>query len=328
LLHVGLNVLAMYQLGTMVESWYGSAQLIFIYGLTGGGGNLVSTLIRQGIGSNRSVHSAGGSVVILGLVGMCAIAGWRSKRRMGRLLARQMGLVLLLTAILGLALPKFIDNWGHAGGALVGGVLGFAHQWLVARQSKPATWGIGLMTWLIIAGCGVAQLIDNRRPAPALLERTLFVLTRVEATLNIVGRLAMGRGNLAMVQDMLLSNEHFLNGLARDEIAKIRSLKATARSRALSESEQLDLQKLTLSTNSLLIRWYEYMLNDSVRGEIAGLRPLIEAALTRPLSEPERKVFKERLAQANRVILREFNLGQSQLQRVHRSRNASIGGGR
>ena len=46
LLHLGLNVLAMYQLGTMAESWFGRPQLIFIYGLTGGGGNLVSALLR------------------------------------------------------------------------------------------------------------------------------------------------------------------------------------------------------------------------------------------------------------------------------------------
>jgi membrane associated rhomboid family serine protease len=321
-LHVALNVLAMYQLGTMIESWYGSALLVVIYGLTGGVGNLVSTLIREGIGSNASVHSAGGSVVIMGLVGMSAVAGWRSKRRMGRLLARQMGIVLLLTAILGVAMPNFIDNWGHAGGALVGGVIGLAHQWLAARQSKPSTWGAGLMTWLIIAGCGAAQVVDNRRPAPAHLESTLVVLTRVEGTLNTLGRLALGRGHLAVVQDMLLSNERFLNGLADDEIKKIRRLRAIARSRALSESEQVDLQKLTVSANSALLKWYEYVLTDPVRGEIAGLRPLIEVALSRPLSEPERKVFKVRLEQANRVILREYNLEHSQLQKLRRSRKS------
>src|SRR5207248_1102103 len=69
LIHIGLNLLAMYQLGTLVESWYGSSQLVLIYGLTGAGGNLVSALIRYGIGSNRAVHSGGGSGVILGLGG-------------------------------------------------------------------------------------------------------------------------------------------------------------------------------------------------------------------------------------------------------------------
>src|SRR5262249_23555899 len=53
LVHIVLNVLAMYQLGTLVESWYGPSQLVLIYGLTGGGGNLVSALIRSATGSGR-----------------------------------------------------------------------------------------------------------------------------------------------------------------------------------------------------------------------------------------------------------------------------------
>ena len=232
LLHVALNVLAMYQLGTMVESWYGSAHLWLIYGLTGGVGNLISTLIRRGIGANPVVHSAGGSVVILGLVGMCAVAGWRSKRRMGRLLARQMAIVLLFTAILGVALPNFLDNWGHAGGALVGGVIGLFHQWLVSSQSRPSTWGAGLVSVMIMIGCGMAQLVDNRRLAPALMERKLVdqsdLLIRVARTLNVVGQLASGRGNLNMVGDMLVSNERFLNGPTFDQVEKIRRLSLSA----------------------------------------------------------------------------------------------------
>ncbi len=333
LLHVALNVLAMYQLGTMIESWYGSAQLVVIYGLTGGVGNLVSTLIREGLGSDPSVHSAGGSVVIMGLVGLSAVAGWRSRRRMGRLLARQMILVLLLTAILGLALPNYIDNWGHAGGALVGGVIGFAHQWLVARQSKPSTWGAGLIMWLIITGCGAAQLIDNRRHAPDLLERRLVALAKLEATLKMVGRMASGRANVTMVQEMLffneqflISDERFLNGPVYIEINKVRRLMVMTTTRALSLAEQAELHKLTISATSLLLKWYGDVLTNHVGGAIEGLRPLTEAVLSRPLSEPERLVFKERLAQALREILREYRLGQNQLQQIRRSRKSSPGG--
>ena len=77
LLHIVMNLLAMYQLGSVLESWYGSHQLVFIYGLTGGGGNLLSAICRLWTGSNRAVHSAGGSVVIMGMLGLCAVAGWR-----------------------------------------------------------------------------------------------------------------------------------------------------------------------------------------------------------------------------------------------------------
>ena len=47
LIHILLNIVAFYLLGTMIESWYGSWQFIFIYLLTGSLGNLLSALGRQ-----------------------------------------------------------------------------------------------------------------------------------------------------------------------------------------------------------------------------------------------------------------------------------------
>ena len=93
--------MAMYQLGTMVESWYGTPQFIFLYGMTAGGGNLVSVLIRHQIGANPHVHSGGGSVVIMGLVGLCAVAGLRSRTKMGVSLGRIMVFFIVVTAVIG-----------------------------------------------------------------------------------------------------------------------------------------------------------------------------------------------------------------------------------
>ena len=140
-IHLVLNVIAMYQLGTMVESWYGTPQSIFIYGLTGGGGNLVSVLIRHEIGSNPRIHSGGGSVVIMGLVGLCAVVGLRSRTELGVSMGRLMVFFMVTTAILGAALPQFIDNWGHAGGAVVGIVAGVRASWFAAR--RPQALGLG-----------------------------------------------------------------------------------------------------------------------------------------------------------------------------------------
>ncbi len=68
--HIALNLLAFYQLGTLLESWYGTHQFVMIYGLTGGGGNLISIWIRYWNGSSPRSPSAGGSVVIMGLVAL------------------------------------------------------------------------------------------------------------------------------------------------------------------------------------------------------------------------------------------------------------------
>jgi membrane associated rhomboid family serine protease len=161
ILHIGMNLYGLYQLGCLVESWYGSAQFVSIYLLIGGGGNLLSGLIRRALGSNPEIHSGGGSTVVLGLVALCAIVGWRSKTRVGDYLRRQMVGILLLTALLGMALP-IIDNWGHAGGALVGAAIGFAHRLLTnARTSVAARWGGGVALAILLA-CGAAQLRDDR----------------------------------------------------------------------------------------------------------------------------------------------------------------------
>ena len=116
-------------------------QSIFIYGLTGGGGNLVSVLIRHVIGSNPRIHSGGGSVVIMGLVGLCAVVGLRSRTEMGVSMGRLMVFFMVVTAVLGAALPQFIDNWGHAGGAIGGNRGGVCPSRIVAR--RPQAVGMG-----------------------------------------------------------------------------------------------------------------------------------------------------------------------------------------
>src|SRR5262249_31924891 len=105
ILHLGLNLYAMYLLGCLVESWYGSGPLVAIYVLTGAGGNALSGLVRRSLREDPLTHSGGGSVVVMGLVGLCAVVGWRSRTRLGEYLRNQMVWVLALTAAIRLGLP-------------------------------------------------------------------------------------------------------------------------------------------------------------------------------------------------------------------------------
>ncbi len=174
--HIALNLLAFYQLGTLLESWYGTHQFIMIYGLTGGGGNLISIGIRHRNRLEPPVHSGGGSVVIMGLVAL-AIAGLRSRTQMGKWLGWQMVFFMVVTAVLGFVLPRFfnlhLDNWGHLGGALVGSALGLAHRRLLRLASRPSAWGPGVVAGFVIAACGAAQLIADRLEAPARQEQVV-----------------------------------------------------------------------------------------------------------------------------------------------------------
>ena len=94
LLHIGLNLYAFYQLGCLVESWYGANSFVAIYVLTGGGGNLLSGLLRHALRCDPTIASGGGSVVVMGLVGLCAVVGWRARTRLGDYLRNQMVWVL------------------------------------------------------------------------------------------------------------------------------------------------------------------------------------------------------------------------------------------
>jgi len=105
------------------------------------------------------VHSAGGSTVVLGLVALCAVVGWRSKTRIGDYLRSQMTGVLIFTAILG-QLVSIIDNWGHAGGALVGALVGMTHRILIRTAHRPASYGAGGLAAALIVASWTAQWLD------------------------------------------------------------------------------------------------------------------------------------------------------------------------
>ena len=247
LIHVTLNLLAMYQLGSMVEEWYGSYQFVFVYGLLGGLGNLVSAFIRIGVGANPQIHSGGGSVLIMGLVGMCAVAGWRARDRWGKSLSRLMAFFLLMTAGLGILLPRYIDNWGHAGGALVGAVLGFADYRLLNNRSTKSAWGMGVVMGSIIAACGAAQLLEDRRESPALRERSLIartdLLTRAARDVNAIAQRLGRNGRLTDdVRVTLDALEKNLDGPSREAIRDLRPAVLAALNRPLPAPEKQDLQ--------------------------------------------------------------------------------------
>jgi len=161
LLHIGLNLYGLYQLGGLVEQWYGSWLFVAIYGLIGGGGNIISALFRRALGLNLMMHSGGGSTVVLGLVALAAVVGWRMKTRNGDYLRSQMVGILVFTAILGVLLP-IIDNWGHAGGAIMGASIGLGHRHLLRFMKGLVAPVAGILAGFVLVSSGVAQVRENK----------------------------------------------------------------------------------------------------------------------------------------------------------------------
>ena len=174
-LHIALNLLAFYLLGTLVESWYGSPRFIFIYGMTAGLGNLVSAGIRSMIGSVRQRafgrrvgrdHGAdrarcrGGLAVAYGTGQRPGLADGQGAGDHGA--ARH-----CLSAVHRQLGPRRRRDRRAA--------LGLWHRTFLREYSSPGAWGLGVLTALVIASCGVAQVNADRREAPFGRDATLRV---------------------------------------------------------------------------------------------------------------------------------------------------------
>jgi membrane associated rhomboid family serine protease len=178
LLHLVMNLLGLLLLGPIVESWYGGWTLVTLYAVTGGLGNLLAVagkrladVVLPGWPMAVDHPSGGGSTVICGLVAFLAVVGWRMKSRFGAYLKRQMVLILVLTAIMGL-MVRNIDNFGHAGGTIVGAALGAVSPWFEKLAVRGKARALGVIALLIMAASGVAQYradrtIDARSLDPA-----------------------------------------------------------------------------------------------------------------------------------------------------------------
>jgi rhomboid protease GluP len=145
LIHIGLNMMSLMQLGPALEELYGSARYFFLYIFTGAFGFLVSALTGH--------FSLGASGALLGLVGaMLAVTSKRGGSFMRDLRSRLITSVVILFAI-GFMGAFRIDNAAHLGGFAAGFVIGKIYvdrEPMNARERQTAS----ILGWL----AGVAVL--------------------------------------------------------------------------------------------------------------------------------------------------------------------------
>ena len=132
IVHVALNMYALYVLGPMVERMLGTIPFVAVYVLAGLVGSLVS------VAWNPWTVSAGASGSVSGTFGALIgvlIAPWaRPPKPVTESLARNVLLVLGVNGLYGLLAPN-IDLACHAGGLVGGAIFGFA----LARRIELAT---------------------------------------------------------------------------------------------------------------------------------------------------------------------------------------------
>ena len=116
LIHIGMNMISLMNLGPALEELYGSSRYFFLYVVSGAFGFLLSAAT-----GHFSIGASGG---LLGIVGaMIAVTTKRGGAYMRDLRSRLVSSVVILF-VLG-AMPGIaIDNWAHGAGFVAGFVLG------------------------------------------------------------------------------------------------------------------------------------------------------------------------------------------------------------
>jgi rhomboid protease GluP len=123
ILHIGLNMYALYIIGRRLERFYGPGRFLLLYVLSAFAGNVLSFVLTPD-------PSLGASTAIFGLIAAEAMFIYQNRKLFGQMRTRQalvnLGFILLLNLSFGFSPGTNIDNMGHIGG-LLGGIF-FAWQ--------------------------------------------------------------------------------------------------------------------------------------------------------------------------------------------------------
>ena len=119
-LHLGMNLLALYQLGTIYELMFGTRRFITIYFVAGIIASITSMVVNGG-------PSVGASGAVFGIMGAFVFSILRSPRfrheRAARSIVNQVVFWALANIAIGMRIPQ-IDNSAHIGGLITGLLLG------------------------------------------------------------------------------------------------------------------------------------------------------------------------------------------------------------
>ncbi|MBS4173537.1 rhomboid family intramembrane serine protease [Bacillus sp. FJAT-49736] len=143
LLHLLMNSLALYYLGTAIERIYGRVRFLIIYLIAGFTGTLASFLFSSSV-------SAGASGAIFGCFGALLYLGAVYPKLFFRTMGTNVIIVIIINLIFGYSVSG-VDNFGHIGG-LIGGFLAAAIVHFPKKKRVAVQLGSFLLTLVLSAG--------------------------------------------------------------------------------------------------------------------------------------------------------------------------------
>lgn len=113
LLHIGMNMWVLFDLGAQVEEVYGSSRMLVIYFLSTVGGFFLS--------ATRSANdSVGASAALMGLMGAMLAFGVVNRSPMGAEIRGMYMRWVMIILVMGFVSRLRTDNWAHIGGLATG----------------------------------------------------------------------------------------------------------------------------------------------------------------------------------------------------------------
>jgi len=143
-LHLFMNMLAVYYLGTAVERIYGSFRFIIIYFLAGVVGSLTSFAFNDHV-------AAGASGALFGLFGAFLYFGVVHKQLFFQTMGKSVIFILLINLVFGLLVPQ-IDMGAHLGGLIGGFIAASITSLPLKKQSTRLHAIIGIVAMIFLIG--------------------------------------------------------------------------------------------------------------------------------------------------------------------------------
>lgn len=262
LLHLAMNMAALFDSGRLVEYLFGHVRFIFLYVLSGLFGNLLSLFVQ----GNHAV-SGGASGAIFGVYGGLIIFLWRHRREIDPIEFKWLfgGAILfsVLTLILGFSIPG-IDNAAHIGGLVAGIALGI----VLEPHPDGASAKTRRNQWLSASILAVAVIfIFYHMPSP-----TYRWNVDRKAQMEIIKSLNQDAVISQRWQDVLLQGKK--DGLSFDKLAgKIEEEVMIPYEKSFDDLASIDLEPNAPSAESLdSVKRYIEIRRNASKSLVKGLR--------------------------------------------------------
>ncbi|MDO9436258.1 rhomboid family intramembrane serine protease [Hydrogenophaga sp.] len=202
-LHLALNMYALWDAGRRVCQWFGNGQFLLIYWGAGLAGSALSLHF-----SSQQAISVGASGAVFGVLGALLVGVYQHRERVPKAMVQQLltsqGLFVVFMLVQGFA-RSGIDNAAHVGGLVAGAALAWVLVELIdetagaAHRLRQQVLGVGLvavmvggLAWSAQPGLDHRQLFQSQSAMQDLLPRLRAAedAFQADATAHREGRLS------------------------------------------------------------------------------------------------------------------------------------------